>query len=136
MRRSTTCGVKVVVLAMLVVGCTNVISLSRFNYPPRPPDAPVELIDVRNMERPAVQRVLTEYDVLARFHALTRQGDRYEESVAEIVENAKADVRERGGHALLYTHDSETIAAIYQDVKYAGPSDALVMYILRRKDES
>ena len=122
-------------LTVVVAGCNPVISLTNYRYPPRSADAEVELIDAREMERPELQRKLNDYDIIARFHALVRSGDRYDNSVAGIVEEAKATVRLRGGHALLYTHDSGTIAAIYQNVEYAGPDDRLVMYILRRKED-
>jgi hypothetical protein len=108
--------------------------LTQYKYPPRAADAEVELIDARNMSRPELQRVLDNYDILGRFHAMIRSGERYEQDVTETVEAAKVKVRERGGHALLYTEDSEMIAAIYQDVGYAGPDDRLVMYIMRRKE--
>lgn len=119
----------------VLAGCNNVISLTQYKYPPRSADAEVELIDARNMSRPDLQRRLDAYDVIARFHETVRSGDRYEEDVASKVEEAKATTRLRGGHALLYIHDSALIAAIYQDAHYAGPSDRLVMYILRRKED-
>jgi hypothetical protein len=87
------------------------------------------------MERPELQRVFDQYDVIARFHKAVRSGDRYEADVAVKVEAATATAREWGGHALLYTEDSELIAAIFQDVGYAGPDDSLVMYVLRRKED-
>ncbi len=115
--------------------CTAVIPLTQYTYPPRSVDAEVELIDGRDMPRPDLQRRLDGYDVIARFHTTVRSGDHYEEDVASKVEEAKATARERGGHALLYLHDSEIMATIYQDVHYAGPADRLVIYILRRKEE-
>lgn len=118
----------------VLAGCNNVIPLTQYKYPPRSVDAEVELIDGRGMTRPELQRRLDGYDVIARFHTLVRSGDRYEDDVAATVEEAKVTTRQRGGQALLYIHDSEMIAAIYQDVHYAGPSDRLVMYILRRKE--
>ncbi len=120
---------------IVLTGCAQVIPLTQYKYPPRPADAEVIQIDARNMERPELQRVLNEYDVIARFHKTVRSGDRYEADVASKVEEAEIIVRTRGGHALLYTEDSELIAAIFQDVAYAGPDDRLIMYVLRRKEE-
>lgn len=122
-------------LMLVLSGCQPVVSLTQYNYPPRPADAEVELIDAREMERPELQRALADYDVLARFDKLVRSGDRYENSVADVVEDGKVTARERGGHALLYLHDSQVMAAIYQSVDYAGRDDRLVLYILRRKED-
>ena len=122
-------------LFVVLTGCNPVIPLTQYKYPPRSSDAEIELIDARHMERPELQRVFDEYDVLGRFHALVRSGDRYEADVASKVQEGTSVVRERGGHALLYTEDSQMIAAIFQDVGYAGPDDRLVMYILRRKED-
>jgi len=122
-------------LLVVLAGCSQVIPLTQYKYPPRPPEAEIELIDARHMERPELQRVFDQYDVIARFHKAVRSGDRYEADVAVKVEAATATAREWGGHALLYTEDSELIAAIFQDVGYAGPNDSLVMYVLRRKED-
>jgi len=122
-------------LFVVLAACNQVIPLTQYKYPPRPPGAEIELIDARHMERPELQRVFDEYDVIARFHQTVRSGDRYEADVASKVEEATSTARERGGHALLYTEDSELIATIFQDVGYAGPDDRLVMYILRRKED-
>ncbi len=123
------------ILLVVLAGCNPIIPLTQFKYPPRSPGAEIELIDARHMERPELQRVFDEYDVIARFHKAVRSGDRYEADVASKVEEATSTARERGGHALLYTEDSQMIAAIFQDVGYAGPDDRLVMYILRRKED-
>ncbi len=122
-------------LVVVLAGCNQVIPLTQYKYPPRSPEAAIELIDARRMERPELQRVFDEYDVLARFHQAVRSGDRYEADVATKVEEAKVTARERGGHALLYTENSQLVGAIFQDVGYAGPDDRLVMYILRRKED-
>lgn len=124
-----------IVMLIALTGCSQVISLTQYNYPPRPADAEVIQIDARNMERPEVQRIFDEYDVIARFHKTVRSGDRYEADVASKVEDAESTVRNRGGHAVLFTENSEMIAAILQDVAYAGPDDRLIMYVLRRKEE-
>jgi hypothetical protein len=122
-------------LFVVLAGCAQVIPLTQYKYPPRSADAEIELIDARQMERPELQRVFGEYDVIARFHRAVRSGDRYEADVASKVEEATFIVRQQGGHALLYTEDSELIAAIFQDVGYAGPDDRLVLYVLRRKED-
>jgi hypothetical protein len=121
-------------LFVVLAGCAQVIPLTQYKYPPRSPDAEVVLIDARQMERPELQRVFDEYDIVARLHEAVRSGDRYEADVASKVEEATSIARQQGGHALLYTEDSGLIAAIFQDAGYAGPSDRLVMYILRRKE--
>ncbi len=122
-------------LFVVLAGCNPVISLTQYKYPPRSPGAEIELIDARHMERPELQRVFDEYDVIARFHRAVRSGDRYEADVASKVEEGTSTARERGGHALLYTEDSQLIAAIFQDVAYGGLDDHLVLYILRRKED-
>jgi len=124
-----------VLLLFVLAGCAPVVSLTQYKYPPRAADAEVMRIDARTMERPELQRVLNDYDVIARFHKPVRSGDRYEADVASKVAEAESTVRGLGGHAILYTEDSEVIATIFQDVAYAGPDDRLIMYVLRRKED-
>jgi type IV pilus assembly protein PilY1 len=37
------------------------------------------------------------------------------------------------GDAVLYLEDSSIMGVIFQDARYAGPPNAFVMYILRRR---
>ncbi len=134
MARFPTRSVIGLVLVLSLGACTKTIRLSNYNFPPRTDSAEVELIDARAMSRQQLDQVLQVYDVLARNHVLVRTGDRYENDVAEKVEAQKPMVRGLGGHALLYTHNSQVIAAIMQDARYAGPDDRLVVYALRRKE--
>jgi hypothetical protein len=119
----------------VLAACAPSVDLSPYQFPRTPDDVEIRVIDARTVARPELERVLRDHYVLARFNAHVRGGDDREEQIARAVEKGKSVVRTKGGRVLVYTDDSQLIAAIMQDARFAGPSDAIVMYVLRPREQ-
>lgn len=124
------------VVVLVTAACSPVVWMGSHglrDFEPLLDSRPIRLIDGRNMSRPALEAVIAEHYVLARLHYnMPNRGDR-EEAVKRQLEKAERLVRSAGGDAVLYLEDSAIMGVIFQDARYAGPPNALVMYILRRR---
>ena len=102
------------------------VRLADEEFRPKPADSPVELINGDSLSREALQHLLDDHVVIARFEVSGTAGQR--------LERASAHVRRLGGDVVLTTHYSALIGVIYRDVRYAGPLDGdEAMYALRRR---
>ncbi len=122
-------------IGVMVGACGNYVHLTTYEFPERPDSAEVEVIDGTAFSRAELERVVREYHILARYHSHVPRGESGERRLAKSLEKGKGRARELGGDALFYTVNSELVATIVQDARYAGPDDAVVVYILRRKRE-
>lgn len=117
--------------ALVCAACANTVSLSDARFPRMASDTEVEVIDGSGMSRPELERTFAQFDVIARAHAMVapEATDRLEREL----EKAKGHARGVGGDTILWLLDSQQVAVIMQDVRYAGPDDAVVMYLMLRK---
>ena len=120
----------IVLVALVAHGCTGVVPLADGYYPALLDTGEVRVIDARRMDRAQVERVLDEHRVIARFDVLIRQGADFEQNVTAEVEKGKATTLKSGGNVLMYTDNSELIAVIKRDARYAGAPDAITMYVM------
>ena len=122
-------------VALSLLGCGNLVLLSEATYPVLWDTATVEVIDATGLSRADLEQVLSESEVLARFHTLSPSGDSGALDASEL-EKAKTTARTLGANVVLFTKDSETIAAIKQDARFAGPTDpgAVVFYAMRKRN--
>ena len=86
-----------------------------------------------NIDRWELEGVLREHEILARFHAMVTSSEQDDEELARELEKKKPEARLLGGSVLMYTRDSELVATIAHDARYAGRSGAVVIYVLRRR---
>jgi len=92
----------------------------------RPGGSLVEVIAADSLSRRALEYILDEHVVLARFQVSGAHAKRPARAVAFV--------RSLGGDVLLTTHSSTLIGVIFKDVHYAGPQDGEeAMYALRRR---
>lgn len=119
---------------LAAAACSRIIDLSGYRFPPLPPDAPVTVVDGRQMTRQELDALLRTHHVLTRHFQRIPPGDGFEEDLAKAVEEAKGIARRQGGNTVLYLEDSELLATIMQDVRYASPGGTITFYTLRTKD--
>jgi hypothetical protein len=125
--------VTILLVVAATMGCSNLVPLSQGRYAPLSDTVEVQVIDARDMTRERLERVLNEHEMIARFDARPRSGGDVESELADALEKGKRKAREAGGSVLLYTDDSELIATIVRDARFAGAPDAVTMYVLRRR---
>ncbi len=125
-------AVLVVVLALL--GCGNIVHLTQARYPELLDTTTVDIIDATEFSRTDFERTLGDYEIIARYHKLIPEHSDQDAALATETEKAKRTARMLGGNVVMYTRDSETIATIKQDGRYAGPAEpeAVVFYIMRK----
>lgn len=120
----------------MAAACSPVVWMGPYRsggFAPLRDSAEVHLIDGRGMDRAELESVLDEHYLLARVHRqLPYRGDR-EEAVQKEIEKALPLIRRSGGDTALYLEDSAVMGVIFQNARYAGPPEALVIYIMRRK---
>jgi hypothetical protein len=85
------------------------------------------------MERAGFERTLNEHLLIARFDVRVPQSANFEQRLADEVEKGKSKALSVGGNVLMYTDNSEMIAVIKQDARYAGAHDAITMYVMLRR---
>ena len=120
-------------VAIVAYGCTSVVPLTEGHYPAQLDTGEVQLIDAREMERTDIERVLAEHFIVGRFDVSIPGGDDFEQRLQVEVEKGKERVLKAGGRVLMYTDNSELIAIMKQDARYAGASGAITMYALLRR---
>ena len=123
----------IAVAALAVNACTGVVPLEAGHYPPMLDTGEVHVIDARGMERSRVEQLLEQHYVIARFDVRVPQGDAFEQRLADKVEQQKTKALSSGGNVLMFTDNSEMIAVIKRDARYAGASDAITMYVMLRR---
>jgi len=89
----------------------------------------VRVIDARTLDRAQTEAVLEQHNVIGRFDVRVPQRG-FEEKLAIEVEKGKQRALSAGGNVLMYTDDSELIAVIKHDARYAGAPDAITMYVM------
>lgn len=137
MSRRVIYGVAAGAVAVTVAAaCSPVVWMGPYRaggFGPLDDSAQVHLIDGRDMRRAELEAVLDEHFLLARLHRqLPYRGDR-QRAVQKELEKALPLIRRSGGDAALYLEDSAIMGVIFRDARYAGPPEALVIYIMRRK---
>ncbi len=85
------------------------------------------------MSRTELERVFGEHQVLSRVHYLLRSGDHRQGDFDKALAKGQEEARKSGGNVIIYTEDSQLVATIMQDVRYAGPEGTLVIYIMRKR---
>ena len=133
MLRAITCLSCAILVLLVLHGCMGVVPLAPGYYPAILDTGEVHVIDARGMQRSQVERVLEQHHVIARFYVRLRQRADFEELLAEEVEKGKPKALDAGGNVLMLTDDSEMIAVIKQDARYAGALDAVTMYVMLRR---
>ena len=123
----------VVLVNVVALGCSGMVMLTDARYVSQFDTVEVQVIDARDMTRAQVEHVLDEHDMIGRFDARVPDGDDFERDLAAAVEKGRRRVLQAGGNVLLYTDDSELIAIIAHDARYAGAPDAITMYALLRR---
>jgi hypothetical protein len=123
----------IALVALVVNGCSGVVSLAPGHYPAMLDTGEVRVIDARVMERSRVEQLLDDHHVIARFDVRTPGSADFEQQLAEEVEKGKPKALDAGGNVLMFTDDSEMIAVTERDAHYAGASDALTMYVMLRR---
>lgn len=119
-----------VTVVLIANGCSNVVRLAEGYYPPMLDTGEVRVIDARGMERAGFERTLNEHLLIARFDVRIPQSADFEQRLAEEVEKGKSKALTAGGNVLMYTDESEMIAVIKRDARYAGAQDAITMYVM------
>jgi len=114
-------------------GCSNVVEFTRARPPALNETVEVTAIDGRSMTRTELESLAAEYQFMARWSVTVHGDEDYEEKLQQAVEKAKAKTRALGYRVLFYTDDSERVAIVMQNVKYAGLQGEVVMYALREK---
>ncbi len=122
-----------VLVTLALVGCGKAVYLGGQAYAALPDSVAVRIIDATGVTRRELEGVLREHEILARFHVMVTSSEHYDEELARELEKKTAEARLLGGRVLMHTRDSELVATIAHDARYAGPSGAVVIYVLRRR---
>ncbi len=122
-----------VLATFALVGCGKGVYLGGQAYAALPDSVAVRIIDATGMTRGELEGVLREHEILARFHAMVTSSEQDDEELARELEKTKPEARLLGGSVLMHTRDSELVATIAHDARYAGRSGAVVIYVLRRR---
>jgi hypothetical protein len=120
----------VALVALAAQGCLNLIPLDPGYYPAVLDTGEVRIVDARGMERAQVETLLREHHLVARFDVRIPRSADFEQCLAEEVEKGKARALAAGGNTLMYTDDSQLIAIIKTDARYAGAANAITMYVM------
>lgn len=133
MSRTQVVMLGVVLAAAVAQGCTGVVPLAPGYYPAMLDTGEVRTIDARALTRAQTEAVLEQHNVIGRFDVrIPRRG--YEEKLAVAVEKGKQRALRSGGNVLMYTDNSELIAVIKRDARYAGGPDMITMYVMLPRD--
>jgi uncharacterized protein YheU (UPF0270 family) len=118
---------------LFAYGCSSVLPLDKGHYPAQLDTGEVQVIDARRMDRTGLERVLEEHYLVGRYDVSIRDGDDFEQRLNHEVEKAKPRVLNAGGRVLMYTDNSELIAVMKRDARYAGAIGAITMYVMLRR---
>jgi hypothetical protein len=129
MSRTSVVLLGIALVAVVAHGCTGVVPLAPGYYPAMLDTGEVRVIDARTLDRAQTEAVLEQHNVIGRFDVRVPQRG-FEEKLAIEVEKGKQRALSAGGNVLMYTDDSELIAVIKHDARYAGAPDAITMYVM------
>jgi hypothetical protein len=118
---------------LFAYGCSSVVPLDGGFYTAQLDTGEVHVIDARGMDRSGLERVLDEHLLVGRFDVSIPEGDEFEQNLVEEVEKAKPKVLNAGGRVLMYTDNSELIAVLKQNARYAGAMGVITMYVMLRR---
>ena len=130
-RKSLAFGIPVLA-GVVLSSCSNVVPLGAGYHAPILVPTEVEVIDANDFDRAEMSRLLNNYAILSRFDVTVIAGDDYDAALAKALEKAKIKTLAAGGRTLMYTENSELVAVIKRDARFAGSSEAIVMYVLQR----
>lgn len=133
MSRTVATNFTVTLAVLFAYGCSNVVYLDAGNFPAQLDTAEVRVIDAREMDRAGLERVLEEHHLVGRFDLSIPEEDDFEQRLDQELEKAKPKVLNAGGRVLMYTDNSELIAVMKRDARYAGALGAITMYVLLRR---
>jgi hypothetical protein len=133
MLRAFGTGISAALAVLLASGCSTVVPLAEGFFPAQLDTAEVHVIDARGMDRTGIERVLDEHFLVGRFDVSIPEGDDFEQRLNQEVEKAKSRVLEAGGRVLMFTDNSELIAVMKQNARYAGATGAITMYVMLRR---
>ncbi len=130
-RKSFAFGIPVLA-SVILSSCSNIVPLGAGYHAPILVPTEVDVIDGNDFDREAMTRLLNDYEIISRFDVIVRAGNDYDAALAEELEKAKKKTLEAGGRTLMYTENSELVAVIKRDARFAGSSEGIVMYVLQR----
>jgi hypothetical protein len=133
MSRTVGTSFAIALAVLFAYGCSSVVPLAEGFYPTQLDTGEVHVIDARGMDRSGLERVLDEHLLVGRFDVSIPEGDEFEQSLVEEMEKAKPKVLNAGGRVLMYTDNSELIAVMKQNARYAGAMGAITMYVMLRR---
>lgn len=133
MSRAVGTSFAIALAVLFAYGCSSVVPLAEDFYPAQLDTGEVHVIDARGMDRSSLERVLDEHLLVGRFDVSIPEGYEFEQSLIEEVEKAKPKVLSAGGRVLMYTDNSELIAVLKQNARYAGAMGAITMYVMLRR---
>ena len=120
----------VALLLFAAQGCSTMVQLEAGHYPPMLDTGDVRVIDARGMGREQIENILNEHSVIGRFDVMIPRNEDLEPRLTEEVEKGKPKALAAGGNVLMYTDDSEMVAVIMRNARYAGAPNAITMYVL------
>ena len=126
----------IVFVALVAHGCMSVVPLSEGFYPAQLDTGEVQVIDARTMERTSIERILDAHYVIGRFDVSIPDGQNFEQVLTDEVKKGEARALNAGGRVLMYTDDSDMIAVIKRDARYAGAQGAITMYVMLARSTS
>ena len=126
-------AVTISAIAVALTACNPLVPLSQARYDRLLDSEEIEVIDGALMSRTELERVFGEHQVLSRVHYLLRSGDHRQGDFDKALAKGQEEARKSGGNVIIYTEDSQLVATIMQDVRYAGPEGTLVIYIMRKR---
>ena len=127
-------AVTILTIAMILTACNPLVPLTQARFGRLPDSEEIEIIDATRMSRTELERTIGEHQMLSRVHYRLRSGDRRQGDFDKALAKGQKEARKSGGNVILYTEDSQLVATIMQDVRYAGPEGTLVIYIMRIVD--
>ncbi len=130
-RKSLAFGIPVLA-GIVLSSCSNVVPLGAGYHAPILVPTEVEVIDANDFDRAEMSRLLNNYAIISRFDVMVIAGDDYDAALAKELEKAKKKALASGGRTLMYTENSELVAVIKRDARFAGSSEGVVMYVLQR----
>ena len=131
LRKSLPCGISVLA-GIVLSSCSNVVPLGAGYHAPILVPTEVEVIDANDFDRAEMSRLLNNYAIISRFDVTVIAGDDYDAALAKALEKAKTKALAAGGRTLMYTENSELVAVIKRDARFAGSSEGVVMYVMQR----
>ena len=125
-------AVTIPAIAVALTACNPLVPLSQARYDRLLDSEEIEVIDATLMSRTELERALGEHQMLGRVHYQLRSGNRRQGDFDKALAKGLEAARRSGGNVILHTEDSQLVATIMQDVRYAAPEGTLVIYIMRK----